>query len=94
MTTTRFQSQGQEDAPPGAPKVHLVTFGCQMNKYDSLLAEGRFRGRGYVTTPTIMMSAAAVITAAIVGAAASAGAASAAGATRAARAAGTARAAR
>lgn len=25
----------------------MVTFGCQMNKYDSLLAEGRFRKHGY-----------------------------------------------
>jgi tRNA-2-methylthio-N6-dimethylallyladenosine synthase len=33
--------------------VHVVTFGCQMNKYDSLLLEGRFASRGYVTTPTM-----------------------------------------
>ncbi len=30
-----------------------MTFGCQMNKYDSLLAEGRFKQRGYVTTQTM-----------------------------------------
>jgi len=50
MTTTRFQSQDQATPTAGAPKVHVVTFGCQMNKYDSLLAEGRFRSRGYATT--------------------------------------------
>ncbi len=53
MTTTRFQSQTQEGAELGVPKVHVVTFGCQMNKYDSALAEGRFRARGYVTTATM-----------------------------------------
>ena len=53
MTTTRLSSEGQEEAPPGAPRVHLVTFGCQMNKYDSGLAEGRFRREGYVTTPSM-----------------------------------------
>jgi len=51
MTTTRFQSKADPSAAPeGAPKVHVVTFGCQMNKYDSELAEGRFRARGYATT--------------------------------------------
>jgi len=30
-----------------------VTFGCQMNKYDSLLAEGRFCKAGYATTDRI-----------------------------------------
>lgn len=51
MTTTRFQSKADPSAAPeGAPKVHVVTFGCQMNKYDSELAEGRFRSRGYATT--------------------------------------------
>ena len=40
-------------APAGAggeapkPGVHVVTFGCQMNKYDSLLVEGRFVANGY-----------------------------------------------
>jgi tRNA-2-methylthio-N6-dimethylallyladenosine synthase len=54
MSLTRFQSKSlQADlqvATTAAPRVHVVTFGCQMNKYDSLLAEGRFRRRGYVTT--------------------------------------------
>jgi tRNA-2-methylthio-N6-dimethylallyladenosine synthase len=61
MTQTRFQSQASEPgdavhdgAPPdGAPKVHVVTFGCQMNKYDSLLVEGRFRSKGYRVTPAM-----------------------------------------
>ena len=30
--------------------MHVVTFGCQMNKYDSLLVEGRFREKGYRLT--------------------------------------------
>ena len=55
MTTTRFRTlEGAGDAsskaPEDAPKVHVVTFGCQMNKYDSLLVEGRFVDRGYRTT--------------------------------------------
>jgi len=52
MSLTRFQSKSLADsaAAAAAPRVHVVTFGCQMNKYDSLLAEGRFRRRGYVTT--------------------------------------------
>jgi tRNA-2-methylthio-N6-dimethylallyladenosine synthase len=54
MTTTRFTSRAEPGgAPSDAPRVHVVTFGCQMNKYDSELAEGRFRARGYVTTPTL-----------------------------------------
>src|SRR5690242_11522956 len=41
-------------AVASAPRrVHVVTFGCQMNKYDSLLAEGRFRRAGYATTDRI-----------------------------------------
>ena len=48
MTLTRFQSKAKPAADaPGAPAVHLVTFGCQMNKYDSLLVEGRFTRRGW-----------------------------------------------
>lgn len=31
-------------------RLHVVTFGCQMNKYDSEVVEGRFRGRGWSTT--------------------------------------------
>lgn len=50
MTLTRFQSQAQPEASAAAPRLHVVTFGCQMNKYDSLLVEGRFKQRGYVTT--------------------------------------------
>ncbi len=47
MTTARFQSRPGGD--PG-PKVHVVTFGCQMNKYDSLFVEGRFKKQGWQTT--------------------------------------------
>jgi len=51
MTLTRFRSQASDSTDasirPDAPSVHVVTFGCQMNKYDSLLAEGRFREHGY-----------------------------------------------
>lgn len=50
MATTRFQSAARPEvdaAAPDAPSVHLVTFGCQMNKYDSLMVEGRFRKQGY-----------------------------------------------
>jgi tRNA-2-methylthio-N6-dimethylallyladenosine synthase len=53
MATTRFQTQATTDAPAGARKVHVVTFGCQMNKYDSLLVEGRFRRAGYAATERI-----------------------------------------
>jgi len=41
---------GVADQDGAAPKLHVVTFGCQMNKYDSELVEGRFRKSGYVTT--------------------------------------------
>ena len=51
MSTTRHQSQADPDADQSAPKLHVVTFGCQMNKYDSELVEGRFKREGYVTTP-------------------------------------------
>ncbi|MDE0892943.1 MAG: tRNA (N6-isopentenyl adenosine(37)-C2)-methylthiotransferase MiaB, partial [Planctomycetota bacterium] len=47
---TRFQSQATAELAHGAPKLHVVTFGCQMNKYDSLLVEGRFAKQGYATT--------------------------------------------
>ena len=52
MTLTRFQSKGAVAPAKGAeaPAVHLVTFGCQMNKYDSLLVEGRFARRGFRIT--------------------------------------------
>jgi tRNA-2-methylthio-N6-dimethylallyladenosine synthase len=52
MSTTRFQSRASGETE-GAPKVHLVTFGCQMNKYDSLLVEGRFKKAGYQTTEAL-----------------------------------------
>jgi len=54
MTLSRVQTRADAtlDAPsspggPEAPSVHVVTFGCQMNKYDSQLVEGRFRASGY-----------------------------------------------
>ena len=55
MSITRHQSRpsaddGPEGADPDAPKLHVVTFGCQMNKYDSELVEGRFLKEGYQTT--------------------------------------------
>lgn len=51
MTLTRFQSRSTEgDTAAEGLAVHLVTFGCQMNKYDSLLAEGRFREAGHRIT--------------------------------------------
>jgi tRNA-2-methylthio-N6-dimethylallyladenosine synthase len=58
MSIPRFQSRAEPtlDAPVAeraAPRVHVVTFGCQMNKYDSLAVEGRFRRRGYATTESI-----------------------------------------
>ncbi len=58
MSIPRFQSRAErvvdESAPAvAAPRVHVVTFGCQMNKYDSLAVEGRFRRRGYVTTEAL-----------------------------------------
>jgi tRNA-2-methylthio-N6-dimethylallyladenosine synthase len=46
LTRFRSQTRGVGDAPA----VHLVTFGCQMNKYDSLLVEGRFARKGYRVT--------------------------------------------
>ena len=54
MTLTRVQSRPSGANAAGAethpPKLHVVTFGCQMNKYDSQLVEGRFRRQGYATT--------------------------------------------
>ncbi len=52
MTLPRVHTRPDEPAggPARAPAVHVVTFGCQMNKYDSLLVEGRFRSRGYRLT--------------------------------------------
>jgi len=55
MTLTRFQTRPEPEpaAAAGAPALHVVTFGCQMNKYDSLLVEGRFRRRGYRLTERV-----------------------------------------
>jgi tRNA-2-methylthio-N6-dimethylallyladenosine synthase len=61
MSTNRVLSKACEPATAAEPapaaleprRVHVVTFGCQMNKYDSLLAEGRFRRAGYATTDRI-----------------------------------------
>jgi len=47
MTLTRVQSISTTAASGGALGIHLVTFGCQMNKYDSLLVEGRFVQAGH-----------------------------------------------
>ncbi|HKX45393.1 MAG TPA: hypothetical protein VJP77_01710, partial [Planctomycetota bacterium] len=50
MTLARRQStpSAHGAAPAERPlAVHLVTFGCQMNQYDSLLVEGRFRSAGH-----------------------------------------------
>ena len=55
MSITRHQTRSAPGPPasPGAPLVHVVTCGCQMNKYDSELVEGRFRLRGYATTDSM-----------------------------------------
>src|SRR5262245_36624848 len=52
MSLPRIQTRPSEaaDSSAGQPAVHVVTFGCQMNKYDSLLVEGRFVRRGYRLT--------------------------------------------
>ena len=53
MSQPRRTSNSQEPHAPSASsggRLHVVTFGCQMNKYDSELVEGRFRGRGWSTT--------------------------------------------
>ncbi|MFT5478519.1 MAG: tRNA-2-methylthio-N6-dimethylallyladenosine synthase [Planctomycetota bacterium] len=54
MSITRFQSRSGDASGPESDgargKVHIVTFGCQMNKYDSLLVEGRFKKSGFDTT--------------------------------------------
>ncbi|MFT5288314.1 MAG: tRNA-2-methylthio-N6-dimethylallyladenosine synthase [Planctomycetota bacterium] len=38
---------GESPSAEDQPGVHVITFGCQMNKYDSLLVEGRFVEKGY-----------------------------------------------
>lgn len=52
MSTTRHESRpgGAAEHATDAPKVHVVTFGCQMNRYDSELVEGRFQRAGYAVT--------------------------------------------
>jgi tRNA-2-methylthio-N6-dimethylallyladenosine synthase len=52
MTLARTTSQPDAEtaAAPGAGRLHVVTFGCQMNKYDSELVESRFKRRGWTTT--------------------------------------------
>lgn len=47
---TRTRSADGAQGVLDSPSVHVVTFGCQMNKYDSLLVEGRFVARGYRLT--------------------------------------------
>jgi len=48
MTTSRVKTRARTEAEsPDSPSLHVVTFGCQMNKYDSLLVEGRFQAHGY-----------------------------------------------
>jgi tRNA-2-methylthio-N6-dimethylallyladenosine synthase len=63
MSLPRVQSAALESVAPdpaetngessAGSKLHVVTFGCQMNKYDSTLVEGRFRRRGWSTTGEI-----------------------------------------
>jgi tRNA-2-methylthio-N6-dimethylallyladenosine synthase len=58
LSLTRFQSKSSSPDPSAASgaagrRVHVVTFGCQMNKYDSLLAEGRFRRAGWEVSGTL-----------------------------------------
>ena len=51
MTTTRHTSERSGDTE--APRLCVVTFGCQMNQYDSSLVEGKFRKQGYATTDQV-----------------------------------------
>lgn len=53
MSIPRFQSKPSESVESRSPALHVVTFGCQMNKYDSLSVEGRFKSQGYRTTESI-----------------------------------------
>ncbi len=55
MTTTRHQSNAAPalSGAPDAPRLHVVTFGCQMNKYDSELVEGCFQRAGYAISASI-----------------------------------------
>ena len=53
MSTTRFQSRATAVVDSVAPKLHVAIFGGQINKYDSLLVEGRFNKQGHVTTGSL-----------------------------------------
>ena len=53
MSTPRVQTASDPSESTSARAVHVVTFGCQMNQYDSLLVEGRFRKKGYRLTGTL-----------------------------------------
>ncbi len=60
MSLPRVQTRSEapeasraSSADGAAPALHVVTFGCQMNQYDSLLVEGRFRTHGYRLTDDI-----------------------------------------
>ncbi|MDG1499010.1 MAG: tRNA (N6-isopentenyl adenosine(37)-C2)-methylthiotransferase MiaB [Planctomycetota bacterium] len=65
MSTTRTTSKSLRGVPASSDRtqsssddapalgLHVVTFGCQMNKYDSLLVEGRFRESGYRIAETM-----------------------------------------
>ena len=53
MSTTRHQSKAADSTSTAAPRVHVVTFGCQMNKYDSELVEGRFQRAGYALSQSM-----------------------------------------
>ncbi len=57
MSITRTQSislgADHKASESTTKSLHIVTFGCQMNKYDSLLVEGRFRGSGYQITESM-----------------------------------------
>jgi tRNA-2-methylthio-N6-dimethylallyladenosine synthase len=61
MSLPRVQTRSCDPRRPaaGQPALHVVTFGCQMNKYDSLLVEECFQNRGYRLTED--MAAADVI---------------------------------
>ena len=57
MTLNRHTSAASlaqlDGTAPAGKRVHVVTFGCQMNQYDSQLVEGRFLGAGYSLSPTL-----------------------------------------
>jgi len=46
-TSSASAPQPESSAPAAGGALHVVTFGCQMNKYDSQLVEGRFAARGW-----------------------------------------------